>query len=150
MRYWSYVLVNMCLRSIAWPLVTINHGSEHLLFTFCLVIVDRSVVQVALLKDDVDGRVSRWRRWWVSGPESNAWDIFTLTCEFGWNKMKEFWSGDQVRDWEYMSEVVVKWPACSLSTTTIQVQISLKLTVFSVKFVLEKTKINKKRSGLAH
>ena len=107
MRYWSYVLVNMCLRSIAWPLVTINHGSEHLLFTFCLVIVDRSVVQVALLKDDVDGRVSRWRRWWVSGPESNAWDIFTLTCEFGCNKMKEFWSGDQVRDLEYMSEVVV-------------------------------------------
>ena len=44
----------------------------------------------------------------------------------------------------------VKWSACLPSTPTIRVRILLKRTVFTVRFVFEKTKINKKRPGLAH
>ena len=44
--------------------------------------------------------------------------------------------------------VVVKWSACSPSTKTIQVWTPLKPTFFC-KNCLEKTKINKKRPGLA-
>ena len=43
--------------------------------------------------------------------------------------------------------VVVKWSACSPSTLTIQVRDPLMPTIFSVKFVFERTKINKKRPG---
>ena len=35
--------------------------------------------------------------------------------------------------------VVVKWSACLPSTSTIDVQIPLKLTIFSIKFVFEKS-----------
>ena len=41
------------------------------------------------------------------------------------------------------------WSACSPSTPTIRVRIPLKPTVFSVKLCLKRTKINKKRPGLA-
>ena len=44
------------------------------------------------------------------------------------------------------SVVVVKWSACSPSTSTIRVQILLTPTVFSVKFVFEK-KENKEKRG---
>ena len=50
----------------------------------------------------------------------------------------------------FRAVVVVKWSVCSPSTPTIQVQIPLKATVLSVKFVFVNNKINKKRSGLAH
>ena len=46
--------------------------------------------------------------------------------------------------------VVVKWSACLPSTPTIRVRIPLKPTVFSVILCLKRTKINKKRPGLAH
>ena len=54
-----------------------------------------------------------------------------------------------VRDKEKLTRavVVVKWLACSPSTLTIRVRILLMPTVFSVKLVFEKTKINKKRPG---
>ena len=42
------------------------------------------------------------------------------------------------------------WSACSPSTPTIRVQIPLKHTVFSVKFVLKKNEIKQKEAGLAH
>ena len=41
--------------------------------------------------------------------------------------------------------LVVKWSVCSPSTLTIQVQIPLKPAVFSVKFVFEKNRIQRKR-----
>ena len=44
--------------------------------------------------------------------------------------------------------VVVKWSACSLSAPKIRVRMPLKPTVFSVKFMLEKTKINNKEAGV--
>ena len=46
--------------------------------------------------------------------------------------------------------VVVKWSAFLPSTPTIRVRIPLKSTVFSVILCLKRTKINKKRPGLAH
>ena len=42
--------------------------------------------------------------------------------------------------------VVVKWSACSPSTPTIRVQILLTSTVFSVKFVFEKTENKQKEA----
>ena len=50
----------------------------------------------------------------------------------------------------FRAVVMVKWSVCSPSTPTIQVQIPLKATLLSVKFVFVNNKINKKRSGLAH
>ena len=44
--------------------------------------------------------------------------------------------------------VVVKWSACSSFTLMIRVQILLKF--FSINLCLKRTKINKKRPGLAH
>ena len=41
--------------------------------------------------------------------------------------------------------VVVKWSACLSSTLTVRVQIPVKSTVFSVKFVFEKNKNKQKR-----
>ena len=49
-----------------------------------------------------------------------------------------------------MAVVVVKWSACSPSTPTIRVRIPLKPKVFSIILCLKRTKINKKRPGLAH
>ena len=46
--------------------------------------------------------------------------------------------------------VVVKWSACLPSTPKIRVRIPLKPIVFSVMLCLKRTKINKKRPGLAH
>ena len=46
--------------------------------------------------------------------------------------------------------MVVKWSACSPSTPTIQVEILLMPTVFTVKFVFEKNEKNKNRQGLSH
>ena len=46
--------------------------------------------------------------------------------------------------------VVVKWSACSPSSPTIWVRIPLKSTILLVKLYLKRTKINKKRQGLAH
>ena len=44
---------------------------------------------------------------------------------------------------------MVKWSACLPSTPTIQVEILLTPTVFSVKFVFKKNEIDKKRPGVA-
>ena len=44
--------------------------------------------------------------------------------------------------------VVVKWSAYLLSTPTNRVRMLLKPSVFSGNFLLEKSKINKKKSGL--
>ena len=44
--------------------------------------------------------------------------------------------------------VVVKWSACSPSTPTIRVRISLKPTVFPVKFVFEKKENKQKDAGV--
>ena len=43
---------------------------------------------------------------------------------------------------------VVKWSACSPSTPTIRVRIPLKHTVFSVKFVFEKSENKQKEAGV--
>ena len=44
--------------------------------------------------------------------------------------------------------VVVKWSACSTSISTIRVQILLKPTGFSVKFVFEKNENKQKEAGV--
>ena len=44
--------------------------------------------------------------------------------------------------------MVVKWSACSPATLTIQVQIPLTSTVFSVKFVFEKEENRQKEVGV--
>ena len=46
--------------------------------------------------------------------------------------------------------MVVKLSACSPSYPTIRVRILLKPNVFSIILYLKRTKINKKRPGLAH
>ena len=43
---------------------------------------------------------------------------------------------------------MVKWSACSPSALTVQVRIPLKLTIFSVKFVLEKNENKQKEVGV--
>ena len=42
------------------------------------------------------------------------------------------------------------WSVCSPSNLIIRVRIPLRSTIFSVKLLLERMKINKKRPGLAH
>ena len=46
--------------------------------------------------------------------------------------------------------MVAKWSECSPSTLMIRARIPLKPTIFLLTGCLEKTKINKKRPGLAH
>ena len=52
----------------------------------------------------------------------------------------------------YKSEnvAVVKWSVCLPSTPIIRVRFLLKRSFFPVKFVLKRTKINKKMPGLAN
>ena len=44
--------------------------------------------------------------------------------------------------------MLVKWPVCSSSTPTIQLQISLKIS--PLKIVLENTENQRKEAGVAH
>ena len=50
----------------------------------------------------------------------------------------------------FKAVVVVKWSACSPSTPTIRVQIPLKISVLSVKFIFEKTKNTQKEVQVGH
>ena len=46
--------------------------------------------------------------------------------------------------------VMVKWSSGEPSTPTIRVRIPLNHPIFSVNLCLKRTKVNKKRSGIAH
>ena len=65
--------------------------------------------------------------------------------EHQWQEKLQQWQRQQLR-----AVVVVKWSVCLPSIPTIQVQILLTPTFFSVNLFFKRPKINKKRHGLAN